>query len=516
MLKKLMKPISLVIRSVTIAIMFSGVSNFVAAAPAANPTHQGMGGQGITGIQIQNLSQTDSTTLVPELYNQTGGSPISLPSSTLGPLASANYYMGSYNTVSSSAYSLAVSSNTPIAAIVRTDWSSTGGAAIYGSTTPSTDVSIPAIFKNFANQTSQFTIQNTDTSNDATDVVITLYGRGLTSPVVTTPPQTIGAGRSMTFSMNDALWGASLPNTGLDMGATGFVGTVRVQSSKPLVAQSFIDIAGSQAVTGFSGVPTNSAANTLYFPLIRANYYGDTGISLLNPNSGSVSGTITFTADSNSPHGGTYTQDFSIPGNSSFVAFQGPGGNSRSAPTNLPGGTQTAANPVLTNNGFYGVATVTADGNLLGTVNDTKFGSGWSVLAQSTYNGATSVDAGTKFALPLVRRFHLSTTQLTTGIQIQNVSNSTITAHLDLTNWDGTSQSASNPPDLTIAPYASGNYWNGNITGLPTVPQAAGGYGWYGSAVLTITGGTAVVVVSDEGYGSTAIDSANYNGIKIQ
>lgn len=299
------------------------------------------------------------------------------------------------------------------------------------------------------------------------------------------------------------------------MGATGFVGSIRVQSSNSLVVQSFIDIAGSAGVTGFSGVPTNSAATTLYCPLIRANYYGDTGISILNPNAGSVSGTITFIADAGSPNSGTYTQDFNIAANSSFVAFQGPGGNSRSAPTNLPGGTQTAGNPVLTNNGFYGVATISASGPVLATVNDTKFGAGWSVLAQSTYNSATSADAGTLFALPLVRRFHLSGPQLTTGIQIQNISASSVTVHLGLTNWDGTSQSASNPPDIIIPANGSGNFWNGSLTGLPTVPPEAGGYGWYGSAVLTATGGNITVVVSDEGFGSTAVDSANYNGIKI-
>jgi len=206
-----------------------------------------------------------------------------------------------------------------------------------------------------------------------------------------------------------------------------------------------------------------------------------------------------------------------VPGNSSFVAFQGPGGNSRAAPTSLPGGTQTGADPTPTNNGFYGGATISSSGgSVLAVVNDTKFGSGWSVQAQSSYNCAASADAGTQFALPLVRRYHLSGPQLTTGIQIQNTSGSSVTVNLALTNWDGTSQSASNPPALIIPAYGSGNYWNGNLTGLPTVPPSAGGYGWYGSAILTATGGNVVVIVSDEGFGATAVDSANYNGIKIQ
>ena len=486
---------------------------------AVLPASAGISGPGASGIQVQNLSLSQSATISVLLYNQNGSSPITLVSNdSINPASAINYYLPNYpvSTVPSGAYAMVVSASQNVAAIARTDWSASGGAAIYGSVPPAADVSIPLITKSFAGQTSQFTIENADTSASVTDVVIKLYGRGSGVPVVTTPPQTIGAGTSKTYYMTDAMWGA-LPDTGLDMGATGFVGSVWITSAKDLVVQSFIDIAGTPGVTGFSGVPTSSAAANLYCPLIRANYYGDTGISLVNPGAGNVTATITFRADAGSPHaGGPFTQVIQVNGNSSAVAFQGPTGNSRSAPTNLPGGTQSNANPVLTNDGFYGVASISATGPLLAVVNDTRFGAGWAVLAQSTYNCATGPDAGTKFALPLVRRFHLADTKLTTGIQIQNTSASQVTVHLDLTNWDGTSQAASNPPDVVIPAFSSGNYWNGNLTGLPTVPPAFGGSGWFGSAILTATGGNVVVVVSDEGFGTTAVDSANYNALKIQ
>ena len=522
MFKKWAKTISSVFLSTVLALMFSGGSYLAAAAPEDNHSFtpvsaplEGISGQGLTGIQVQNLSQTAYAHIQPQLYNQTGGAPIALTGATLNPMAATNYYMPGMSTVPSGNYSLVVNSDQPVASIVRTDWSATGGAAIYNSTSPSTDVTVPVILKNFGSQTSQITVQNTDTANTITDVVLTLNGRGLSTPVVTTSAQTIGPGASKTWSLNDAIWG-TLPDTGLDLGQSGFVGSIQAHSSTPLVVQSFIDLTGSIGVSGFSGVPTNSAAQTLYCPLVRANFHADTGISIVNPNSSGVTGTITFTADAASPHSGTYTQAFSIPANSSFIAFQGPGGNSRSAPTNLPGGTQTGGNPVLTNDGFFGVATLSSSGPILATVNDTAFTTGYVVLSQSTYNCATSADAGTIFALPLVRRYHTSAQKLTTGIQVQNISNSQVTVHLDLTNWNGTSQSASNPPDVVIPAYGSGNFWNGNLTGLPTVPPSAGGSGWYGSAILTATGGSIVTVVSDEGYGTTAVDSANYNGIKIQ
>ncbi|MEA3345313.1 MAG: hypothetical protein U9Q78_03580 [Chloroflexota bacterium] len=312
--------------------------------------------------------------------------------------------------------------------------------------------------------------------------------------------------------MDDAVWG-SLPDTGLDMGASGFVGSVRITSDTPVVVQSFIDIPGTPGVTAFSGVPVDSADTTLYAPLIRANYYGDTGISIVNPNPNPVTTTIVFRADAGSPNLGTYTETLTIGANSSEAPFQGPGGSSRDA--GLPGGSQTPADPTPTNDGFYGVATISATDPVLAVVNDSKYGAGWAVESQSSYNCVTASEAGHDFALPLVRRYHLADTKLTTGVQIQNTTGTTATVSMALTNWDGTDQSASNPADVSVPPYGSGNFWQGNLTGLPTVPPEAGGFGWYGSAIIE-SDQSIVVVVSDEGFGTTAVDSANYNAIKVE
>lgn len=496
------------------------VSVLVLTTLIASPVMAGASGPGVTGVQIQNLSTTAGATVNVQLWPQGGGTAIDLipGGTTINASAAKNIYLPNYSSVNSGLYSMVVSSNQPAAAIARTDWSSTGGGAIYQSVEPATDVTLPLALAGFANQTTQFSVQNTDTAADATDVIITLYGRGQSAAVKALPAQTIAKGTSKSWNLGDtAVWG-TLPNTGIDMGSNGFVGSIRITSAKPLAVQSFIDLPGTPGVGGFSGVSTTSASATLYCPLIRANYYGDTGISVVNPNAAQITATITFTSDNNSPSKGTFTQTLTVGPNSSAVAFQGPGGNSRSAPTSLPGGSgQTSANPTPTNTGFYGVAKITTTGgNALAVVNDTKFGAGWAVKAQSTYNCGTSTDAGTSFALPLVRRYHLASTKLTTGIQIQNTGGTQITASLSLVNWDGSAQAASNPTAITIPANGSGNFWNGNLTGLPTVPASAGGSGWYGSAILTVTGGSAVVVVSDEGYGATAVDSANYNGLKIQ
>ena len=50
---------------------------------------------------------------------------------------------------------------------------------------------------------------------------------------------------------------------------------------------------------------------------------------------------------------------------------------------------------------------------------------------------------------------------------------------------------------------------------MPTVPAELGGSGWFGSAVVSSTGGKIVILVNDFAFGAANIDSANYNAIKI-
>ena len=471
----------------------------------------GIGGSGASGVQVQNLTSGAGTAAV-SLYNQNGAAAVQLSTLSLAAEGAQNVYLPTESGVSSGSYAMVVSSDVNAAAIARTDWDSTGGAAIYSSVAPGTDILIPLVTKAFAGQTSQFSVQNTDTTASATDVVIQVFGRGSSAAVVTTAAQTIGPGTSKTFNLGDATLFPGLADNSSDLGATGFVGTVRVTSAKQIVVQSFIDIAGTPGVTGFSGVATSSASNSVYCPLIRANYYGDTGISIVNTESTATTVAVTFKSDGASPVQQTFVQTVTVPANSSSIVFQGLGGDSRAA--GLQSGTQ--ANAAPTNNGFYGVASLSASGKILAVVNDTLFNSSYSVLQQGTYNCTTAADAGNKFALPLVRSGHLSNTRLTTGIQIQNVGPGSATVSIVYKNWDGTAQSATHT-NLTIAEGGSGNFYTGALSGLPTVPSNLGGFGWFGSAVVSSTGGKIVVVVSDEtGPGATtSADRANYNAIKI-
>ena len=216
------------------------------------------------------------------------------------------------------------------------------------------------------------------------------------------------------------------------------------------------------------------------------------------PNTYDINVHLTFYADGVSPKQGTFTQTIAVKAKSSNIAFQGPGGNSR--PAGLPGGTQNTSNPNYTNDGFFGVAKLSStSGTFLAVVNDTIFATNWIPTSQETYNCLTSDFSGTKFALPLMRKNHVSNLKLTTGTAIQNVTGNPITVSMDIYNYDGTALPAAKPADITIPAYGSGNFYQGNLVNVPTVPANQGGFGWYGSAVVTVqtSGGAVVILVND-------------------
>lgn len=476
----------------------------------------GIDGGGQTGVQVQNLAASDTTVNV-SLYPTNGSAAKTLATNTAKKDAAVNYYMpslkdSSNNDIPAGTYAMVASASAQVGAIARTDWSTTGGAAIYGSVAPGKSILVPLVVSKFAGQISTVSVQNTNTSADVTDVKLTLFARGSATAVKTLTNQTIAKGTSKSWKLDDTgVWG-TLPDSATDLGTTGFVGSLLIESATDLVAASLIDIGGTPGVTAFNGVPSNSAASTLFCPLVRANFYGDTGIQIVNNNGTEANVTITFRADPASPKSGTFTQSIKVGANSSNIAFQGPTGNSRSAPTNLPGGTQSGSNTTLTNDGFFGSAVLVSDQPIVAVVNDTEFGAGFSVKGQSTFNCVAASSAGKTHYLPLLRRFHLNSTKLTTGVQVLNVTGSAGTATLSLVNFDGNDASAPDPAAKNMGANGAANFFGGDWTGLPTVPANLGGSGWFGSGKITCSQ-DCIVIVSDEGFGATKVDRANYIGI---
>lgn len=482
-------------------------------------TPSGIDTNASTGVNIQNVGD-GTATLDVNLYPQSGGSAIPLSAPQLGAGELVNFFLPALTEVpGGQSYSLVATADQPIEAIVRTDFG-TSASGIYSSVPSGNEVVVPLITRNFAGQSSQITVQNASTDQSTTyDVVLVGLGQTIDSPAQTISGETLGASLSKTYDLNAI---SGLPDNGADLNvATGFAGfaVIRVTSGAPVVVQSFIDIVGQPAVTSFSGVPFDSAATTLYAPLVRASFFGDTGIQIVNPNSSPANVNITFITNPATEIDAdpTYSQSLEVPANSSAIAFQGPSGNSRTA--GLPDQTPTVVG-VPDTNGWLGSAEITSDQPILAVVNDVLFANAsFDPGRQSTYNVPTADNAGTEFALPLVRSGHVAGAFLTTGVQVQNITDQEVTATLNVTNNAGDTGA---PQQVNIPANGSVNFFQGTaaFAGLfPDVAPELGGAGWFGSGTLSATGNV-VVVVNDENFSSdpanpitSSFDSANYNGL---
>jgi hypothetical protein len=481
-----------------------------------------------TGIQLQNVGSADTTATV-SLYDQATDNVIELGQQSIPQETAVNYFLPTITDVTAGTYSLVASADQPIAAIVRSDFTDTGAAGTYSSTEPGSDVIVPLVLQAFSGQTSQLTVQNAST-DQTTDYTIQIFGRGLTDPAVTIANETLNASESRTYDLADGPQFTDLPDTGADLGVTtGFAGYARItvnnpDTNAPLVVQSFIDLVGVGAVGAFSGVSAASAQSTLYIPLVRSNFFGDTGIQIVNPTGTDTTANITFYTDpvaetaTGNDYDDTYTQSIDVPANSSAIAFQGPGGNSGQA--GLPTGTaRTFPDTAPDNTGWFGTAVIetTGDVGVLAVVNDTLFGGSFSIQRQSTYNGLTGDQAGTRFALPLVRSRHVTGPEYTTGIQVQNTSGNAGNVTVTITGYNNETQTIG---PSSIAANGALNFYQGDADVqefFDDVPADLGGFGWFGSAIVT-SDVPIVMVVDDNNFVTVTAttDSANFTGLRIQ
>lgn len=484
-MKKLMVLTSM---AAVVTLMVAGLAGVFGgdAAPTVYASRlAGIQGAGISGIQIQNLDASQPATIVADFYNQRGGPAVTIQRPGVGAGAAANIYLPAENTLQNGAYAAIISADRQIAAIARTDWSTSGGAAIYSNVQPGTDVSLPLAAKGYYGQTSLVSIQNTDTSAQAT-VDVSLFAAGQTAPVKQST-FAIGPGTSTTLDLGKNAEFADV--------ADGFLGSMTISSdSIPVGVQSFIDLENQdKAVYAFEGVPSEQAADKLFVPLIRNNFYGTTGISVVNPGTSPVQVTVTYIASPLTPactgttvHGGGAA---TIDGGSSVVFYQG-------------GATPGAGAPGLPS-GCLGSATVEATGgNVLAIVNDADLGAGTS----AAYNAVSAAQGATKVALPLFRNKHTKD-ELSTGIQAMNIGDAPANATITFSDSTGTVISGCGADcQATIAPNGSYTWYPPAVAGIKDRPNT------YGSATIESDQPLAVIVNDASPLGT--IDSAIYNAIK--
>lgn len=458
------KTLTGIVAVVALVCVFGLILNTGSAPAVFASKLAGIVGAGSSGIQVQNLSTASSALVTAELYPQGGGAAITL-SDTASAGGSVNFYLPIEGTVLDGAYAVIISSAEPIAAIARTEWPSVGGAGTYGNVPPATSVLVPLATKAYYNQTSQFSVQNTDTTASAS-ITVKVYATGQSTPSVNFT-DTVLPGTSKTYDLGTDAQFAALPSN--------FLGSITVDSTTLLAVQSYVDFGGgSKAVYAFSGIDATAAAAKLFAPLVRRDFAGaTTGISIVNPNATAVDVDIDYIHNPLSSDLNDYTETINIAANSSAVAYQGIGP--------MP-------------SGWLGSAVLDATGSIVAMVNDAT------ATTSAAYNAPSQADGANTVSVPLVRNKQVAGSEFTTGVQVMNIGTGTATVNISYVTSGGTPYG---PETASVAP-------NGSVTFY----QPAGPFpvGAYGSATVTSTE-PAVVIVNDISL-TGVYDAAIYNGIK--
>lgn len=482
------KTLVLVSMALVVAVLVAGIAGGVGnESPAVYASRvAGITAAGETGIQIQNLDQSEEAAVSADFYVSEGGLEASMPVGPIAPGAAENIFLPS-TTLPTGAYAAIINADRQIAAIARTDWTTSNGAAIYSNVIPGTEVALPLAVRNYNGASSLVSIQNTDEQAEAS-VTLSVFEKGNTAPALQRNYQ-INPGTSMTVDLGqDANY--------LQLGDQ-FLGSIVVESATEIGVQSFVDIATSEkAVYAFEGVPSEMASETLYAPLFRSKQYVragdpssgrfDTGISVVNPGDSPVDVEITYYGADNAAasaacRGNTFTSPkVTIPPKSSNVFYQGD---------------PTGQNLV---EDCFGSAVINAEGGgVLAIVNDSQNEG----LTAAAFNAVTADQGATTVALPLYRRNHAG--GLSTGISVMNVGENVANITIAFTVAGAGPVSCSSGCTASVAPNATHIFYPPAISALENDT--------YGSA--TIQSSEPVAVIVNDAVLDGSIDMATYNGI---
>ena len=353
-------------------------------------------------------------------------------------------------------YSVFISSRNHDTASVA--WHHWGQAeAAVGQVPPSADVTVPMVLNGWVGQYSKVYIQNAD-ANTYLDLNVEVYQQGSATPAFSKPWGKISQKDAIMIDMRQL----GLPSN--------FLGTMKLKSMSgaTLNAETMVFQEGNdRAVYAFEGVPADAASARLIAPLFRRGFYGDTGISVANPNPGPVVVTVVYFG-SNTPGNSCAGKAFShgpytIAANSGAVFYQGLGSERLPTGSNgLPAG-------------CFGSAEIVASDNVMAIVND----------AQT--QGRTTVSAGAVVAQPWESASDLLNLPLvvegdaptgggyTAGIQLTNTDLAPAQVVLQFHKQDGSDiRCPGSTCSFTVGGNSSYNYYlGGNVLPDPVVFASA-------------------------------------------
>ena len=176
--------------------------------------------------------------------------------------------------------------------------------------------------------------------------------------------------------------------------AGGFLGTFHASSETPFGIMVYGDEPFGVGTYGYSALPKSKADRVQYVPLVRANYYGDTLITVSNLDNRPIDVTITYQCHPaiDACGGELYEQELTI-GTRHYANIDlSTRGRGNVESPDLPRGDGA-------NMGFLGTATIRANGPILANAWEQDLVGDYTV-GSASYNAFSEADLGTDFIVP--------------------------------------------------------------------------------------------------------------------
>lgn len=442
------------------------------------------------GFTMQNLSTTTVATVNISFVKPDGTSGGQW-NGTIAANGSQFLYTGSMTEITTGEYAATISSNTPIVAVANMASSSPKTEAAYSGvsqTGVAPTLSVPGVYKNYYNNVSSVSVQNTGSSK--TCVRVSFYGLGSTT-VADTDIYNVPAGATHTFlqETNTALpasWIGSARIESLGSGTSGCGGDTT--AGQPLAAIVNISITPGPS----AGNPTNrylfgsynavtAGGSVAYVPVLANNYYNNiSSLTVLNLRTTAQWVRVTYS------NGNVREKQLAA---SSSALWYTPG---EGLPAGWFGGGKVEC--IAAAGGA-----VTTNCEIVATVNQINTTGGF-----ASYNGFTT--GAQTVRLPIVnRRYATAYGGYTTSVTCQNVSGVTTNISLALTGG------ATVPAVNNVGP-------NGKAFWYLNAPAYTGvAVGFNGSATATASNASATIVCIGQQNGETPPTAGDwlttYNGL---
>lgn len=347
-----------------------------------------------SGFQLQNRSTTSDANISITYYDA-AGNPVETDPDTIPANASKSYYVPNVLGQPDGRYSVVVSSDQELFALVNEVTAS--GATPYVAATHSgltaAEIGSPLYFPwvvcGYYNYNSMVAVQNAGSA--ATNITVEFYQSGQSAPLKTYTFNNVLPGGAVFLDMTAAPYKTDL---------NGFYGSVVARSTGD--ATPLAGVVNDTNPTGSFLRSYNAVlqgSTKLYAPQVTANYYGfSSGITLQNPNATQVTATIKYYRSGETTP--VVTQDVTIAANSA-------------KPIYLPSVSGMPAN-------FNGTAVIEASQPIMGIANHDHVPAG----PAASYNLIPQEKASTILYMPQIVRAYYG---FESGWQVYNVGPENVT-----------------------------------------------------------------------------------------